>query len=189
MDAFQTAVLSWHDFFLAVASASAALLGLLFVGVSIGLSSVAADDRTSLLVRARQAFANLSLILVASLCLLIPGQSSQALGFQLTIVGVFGLFGVVERLGQDWRRSWRAWVATLARIAWSLLGDVILLAVALTLWQRGPADPNLLYWLVDVVFVFLINAAFVSWALLVQVSREPHRAGTSRRKKGDDSAD
>jgi hypothetical protein len=173
MDPFAAAVLSWHDFYLAVASASAALLGLLFVGVSIGLGAVPVADRAALLVRARQAFANLSLVLVMSLFLLIPGQDSVTLGFQLTVVGVVGMFGVAERLVRlGWQKTWRAWLANLGRIAWSVLGDAILLVVALEFWLRPSADPNQLYDLLSVVLIFLINAAIVSWQLLVQVSRD-----------------
>jgi hypothetical protein len=170
---FQAAVLDWHDFYVAVASASAALLGLLFVGVSIGLGSVAAADRADLLLKARQAFSNLSLILILSLCLLIPAQDAPTLGFELTIVGVVGLFGVFERFGlSGWRRTRRWWVSLLRRLAWSVAGDGILLVIALSLWLRPGVSPSLLYWLLWVVFVFLLNAARVSWSLLVQFSHE-----------------
>ena len=173
MEAFEAAVLSWHDFYLAVASASAALLGLLFVGVSIGLGSVVAADREELLTRARQAFANLSLILIVSLFLLIPGQGAPTLGFELTIAGVVGLFGVFERFGRSgWRRTRQEWLAVVRRLAWSVANDGILLVIALMLWLRPDVSPSLLYWLLWVVFVFLLNAARVSWSLLVQFSRE-----------------
>jgi hypothetical protein len=56
--AFAAAALGWHDFFLAAAGASAALLGLLFVGVSINLAALAAEERVDLRARAGQAFAN-----------------------------------------------------------------------------------------------------------------------------------
>jgi hypothetical protein len=56
---FQTGVDSWHDFYIAVGSASAALLGLLFVGVSINLSSIAVAKRADVRTKADLAFSNL----------------------------------------------------------------------------------------------------------------------------------
>ena len=70
-EAFGASILGWHDFFLAAAGASAALLGLLFVGVSINLAAISADERVDLRARAAQAFTNLVFVLVISLLLLI----------------------------------------------------------------------------------------------------------------------
>jgi hypothetical protein len=50
--AFAAAELGWHDFFLAAAGASAALLGLLFVGVSINLAAIAGEERVDVRARA-----------------------------------------------------------------------------------------------------------------------------------------
>ena len=52
VSAFSAAVTGWHDFYLAAAGASAALLGLLFVGVSINLAATAAKERPDLRARA-----------------------------------------------------------------------------------------------------------------------------------------
>jgi hypothetical protein len=173
MDTFQSAVLSWHDFYLAVASAGAALLGLLFVGVSIGLGSVPAADRAQLLVRARQAFANLSLILILSLFLLIPDQDAHTLGFELTISAGVGLVGIAGRFSRTgWRKNVRQGAQMVGRFVWSIAGNGILLAIALDLLLNATQDARLLYWLLWVVFIYLVSAARVSWQLLVQVSRD-----------------
>jgi len=60
---FASAIEEWHDFYLAVAGASAALLGLLFVGISINLSAITAQERADLRTLAGQAFANLLYVL------------------------------------------------------------------------------------------------------------------------------
>jgi modulator of FtsH protease len=72
---------AWHDFGVALVSATAALLGLVFVVVSLHLKAVVNDS-----VLRRRAEITLGLFataLVASAVLLIPGQSRQALGFEL----------------------------------------------------------------------------------------------------------
>jgi hypothetical protein len=72
---------AWHDFGVALISATAALLGLVFVVVSLHLKAVVNDS-----VLRRRAEITLGLFataLVASAVLLIPGQSRQALGIEL----------------------------------------------------------------------------------------------------------
>jgi len=72
---------AWHDFGVALVGASAALLGLVIVVVSLHLKAVVNDS-----VLRRRAEILLSLFattLAASAALLIPGQSRQALGIEL----------------------------------------------------------------------------------------------------------
>jgi hypothetical protein len=76
-----TTLPAWHDFGVALVSATAALLGLVFVVVSLHLKAVVNDS-----VLRRRAEITLGLFataLVASAVLLIPGQSRQALGIEL----------------------------------------------------------------------------------------------------------
>ena len=71
----------WHDFGVGLVGASAALLGLVFVVVSLHLKAVVTDS-----VLRRRAEITLGLFataLVASAALLIPGQTRQALGIEL----------------------------------------------------------------------------------------------------------
>ena len=72
---------AWHDFGLGLVGATAALLGLVFVVVSLHLKAVVNDS-----VLRRRAEITLGLFataLLASAALLIPGQSRQALGIEL----------------------------------------------------------------------------------------------------------
>ena len=72
---------AWHDFGVALVGGSAALLGLLFVVVSIHLR-VVVDDPV-LRRRAEIMLGLLATTFAASAALLIPGQSRQALGIEL----------------------------------------------------------------------------------------------------------
>jgi hypothetical protein len=173
---FQAGLESWHDFYLAVGSASAALLGLLFVGVSINLASVTAAERPDLRTRADLAFSNLLYLLSVSLIVLIPGTDAPSLALSFTFVAGVGLFRIARRLAGLIRSSNGAWksFATIRRLSWTVTADLVLLYVAASLVSRRDAVP--LYFATFVVFVLLIGAADVAWEILVAESDEARRS-------------
>jgi hypothetical protein len=180
--AFQVGVDSWHDFYLAAGSASAALLGLLFVGVSINLSAITAADRADLRARADLAFSNLLYLLCISLVVLIPGADSLSLAISFAAIATVGLVRISRRIVGVIRaaRGLRTSLATIRRISWTLVADLVLLYVAGTIASRGDAIP--LYYATFVIFVLLVGSADVAWGLLVVESEEPpsHRSAGSQ---------
>jgi hypothetical protein len=174
--AFQAGVESWHDFYLAVGSASAALLGLLFVGVSINLSSITSAERADLRTRANLAFSNLLYLLCISLIVLIPGSDATSLAVSFIAVAGVGLLRNARRgirLIHGMNRSWKDF-ATIRRLSWTVVADLVLLYVAALLASRG--DAVALYYATGVVFVLLIGAADVAWGLLVEEDEDTHEA-------------
>ncbi len=179
---FQAGIESWHDFYLAVGSASAALLGLLFVGVSINLSSIAAAERADLRTRANLAFSNLLYLLCMSLIVLIPGTDPASLALSFTAVALVGLLrisasmlGLLRAKGRSTMDlSWKGF-STIRRLSWTVTADFVLLYVAQAVASRGDAVP--LYEATFVVFVLLVGAADVSWGLLVLETEEVTGAG------------
>jgi hypothetical protein len=175
-DAFAATVLAWHDFFLAAAGASAALLGLLFVGVSINLAAIAADERVDLRARAGQAFTNLVFVLLIGLIMLIPNPVARLLAVALGLVAAIALIrvgltviGLVSVHAHPRERR-----ATLRRIGWTAIANLVLAFTAWRIWDsNGAADviPNL----VIVVVVLLIGAADIAWEMLTEVSSQASR--------------
>jgi len=170
--AFAAAILTWHDFFLASAGASAALLGLLFVGVSIGLSALAAGERADLRARAELAFANLLYVLIVSLMLLVPDPEPLGFAIGLGTIAALGL----ARAARGARALTGPAIAApsrrrgIRRLAWTVVGDLLLAYVAVAFYLSG--DPKAVVLLMAAIFVLLIGAADVSWEILVTVSRE-----------------
>jgi modulator of FtsH protease len=76
----------WHEFYVMVGGASAALTGLIFVAISIHLRSVLATPFFR--ARARYLTGCLMLVLVTSALVLVPEQSQEAVGAELIVVGV-----------------------------------------------------------------------------------------------------
>jgi len=77
---------AWHDFAVALVGASAALLGLVFVVVSLHLRAVVDDPVIRR--RAEIMLGLLATTLAASAALLIPGQSRKALGIELMLIAL-----------------------------------------------------------------------------------------------------
>ena len=87
----------WHDMFVAMAGAAAALTGLIFVAVSINLEQVL--KYPALPPRAVETLSILIGLLVLSVFVLIPGQSLTALGTEILVLGVvMGTALLVKRI-------------------------------------------------------------------------------------------
>ena len=171
-EAFAAAELGWHDFFLATAGASAALLGLLFVGVSINLAAITGEERLDLRARAGQAFANLVAVLVVALLLLVPDPAPPSIAIGLGLIAAFGLVRAARNLRSVVRGASRfgGRIQTLRRIGWTVVADVVLVYTAARIWATG--DAAAIENLVTVVFVLMVGAADVAWEMLVEVSRD-----------------
>jgi modulator of FtsH protease len=160
------ALADWETFFAAQLGAAAALLGLLFVGLSINLEKILKEP--SLPNRALLALALLLCTLMMSSYVMIPNQGTIALGYEVfcTAIGLSGLSAVVE-----WRT--RRWMAGYYL---SLYGSVLFLGMALVpyliggwLLMGGSADG--LYWVAAGIVVSFVKAVVDAWVLLVEINR------------------
>jgi len=75
----------WSNFFLAQVGASAALTGLIFVGVSVNLTRIL--EYAALPDRALEAIIVLVQVLLVSSLVLVPQQPHELLGAELLVVG------------------------------------------------------------------------------------------------------
>jgi hypothetical protein len=159
-------VAQWHDLFVAVAGAAAALTGLIFVAVSINLKSIM--ESPILPARAAESLGILIVLLVISILVLTPGQSRQFVGAELTAIAVL----VLARVGVS--RAYRRgspeiplhWILLPAVVA--LLSSLPLLLAGITLLaHRGGG----LYWLVPELIFGFVGAVYNAWILLVEILR------------------
>jgi modulator of FtsH protease len=165
-------VAAWDGFAAALATASAALAGLVFVAVSINITRI-------LSVRNLPGRAGETVILfVGALCecalVLIPDQPVTALGVELLVAGTLAaaILGaiVVPALGvpmptrQLQPASWR-----LARVITWLIATVpvILAGCSLIGWIPGG-----LFWFAGGILLAVVVAAGNAWVLLVEVVRD-----------------
>jgi hypothetical protein len=156
----------WHDLFVAVAGASAALAGLLFVAISINLRLILSAP--VLPVRAASALGALILALVVSILILVPGQSRTVLGAELLVCAVptwlATTYGYV-RAGRAEQQSRFEYGSDLG-IAQLAVVPIIGAGVSLLAGAGGG-----LYWLVPALIFAFVSAAVKGWVLLVEIMR------------------
>jgi hypothetical protein len=158
----------WTNFFLAAASASAALAGLVIVAVSVNITRILQFPQ--LPTRAAATVVNLILILVSSMATLVP-QPAKLLGFEIAVFGLLAwLFEV--------RSSQKAIVARAAAhrprfesLLQATLGQLQTLpfiggAVWLILSNSGG-----LYAIAFGTLMIFIAATLNTWVLMVEILR------------------
>jgi uncharacterized membrane protein len=160
----------WTDFALAQLGASAALLGLVFVGLSINLRDVVGSS--ALVNRAGEAVVALFGVLVAATAVLIPAQSDDALGIELLVLGAI-LLAAIARLQiadsepiPDDRRPPRS-----SRVSRHVLGlgAPLLIVVAAITFLAGAGGG--LYWWPGAIVVAYASAIANAWVLLIEILR------------------
>lgn len=158
----------WTDLFVAVAGASAALAGLLFVAVSINVERII--NYKGLPERALEALTMLLVPLVVSIAGLMPGQSHVALGIELLAITA-ALVLMLVRLPVA--RSLPEGIETppqyvLGRQVVRLTGTVLLGIGALA---ELFAVAGGLYWIAAAIVALTLGAVVNAWVLLIEILR------------------
>ena len=159
--------LAWHDFAVAFAGASAALLGLAFVAISLNLDAIIATPTLS--GRAAGALVFFAYPLAASLLLLTPGLSSTALATGQLVL-VLGLLVMLVRLDLPRLRQERddplGW-----RLGHFLPTVLVMLLAAVAVIGTYSTSLGALYWLASAMALSTTAGLLTSWVLLVEIKR------------------
>jgi modulator of FtsH protease len=158
---------AWANFFIAQCGASAALLGLLFVSVSLSLGKILAFP--VLPGRALTAMLLLLAVLLVSSFLLIPGQPIAAIGIEVLGVG-FPLCGASAVIGiRGMRNSTpdhrREFVSSFVFLA---VATLPYLAAGILFVTGGAAAP---YCLAAAIILSYLKAFLDAWVLLIEIHR------------------
>ena len=158
---------AWDQFFLAEAGASAVLAGLLFVAISLNMSRILTFPALpNVALRALGLFAT---IFVISSLMLVPGQTSLALGSELlvtasaaAIVNCWLAFEVLRTSEPKYRAGGRAGLAAVSAVSG--------LYIAAAFFILDGASIGV-YLLVGPVLTSILLALMDSWVLLVEINR------------------
>jgi modulator of FtsH protease len=157
----------WENFLVAQVGASAALAGLLFVGVSLNLPKIIVG--TSLPNRALQALTFLMTILILSSLLLMPGQPLSLAGAETLSVGITLWVLVLGLDIQNLRKTERQYRRFIVQN--SVLNQVTVLAYILTGFAILGLGAGGLYGLALIAIFSYLKAVSDAWVLLIEINR------------------
>jgi hypothetical protein len=160
-------MMGWENFLLAQVGASAALAGLLFVGVSINLNKILSFP--TLPSRAFEALLFLVTILILCSLLLVPRQSQTLVGYEVLIIGLIIWVTITLFDINIWRKTEAQYRRLYARLI--IINQITLLPYAISgviiLFQGFIG----LYWLAPAIILSFVMAILNSWVLLVEINR------------------
>jgi hypothetical protein len=157
----------WSDFFIAVAGASAALTGLIFVGISISLTKILSIG--GLADRALLSLLLLLNVLVISILFLVPDQTAKNLGIEVLVAALIAysiIFLLDLRIFKHKQNKFRRLYILYFVIDHAATIPFIIAGFALsTGWTNGA------YWVVAGTLFSIIKAVIDGWVLLVEINR------------------
>jgi hypothetical protein len=155
----------WHNFFMGSVGAAAALLGLLFVAISMNLQQILKFPK--LPGRAAGTLAILMSALVVSSFGLVPGQSHDAFGIEIivtaAIVGAQSVWVTVHRYVAGDPLSW-----TLEPLLELLLPSLAFIVGGFSLIYGAGGG---LYWVLAGTLLSFLAASLSAWVLLIEILR------------------
>jgi len=158
---------AWSGFGEAVATAAAALAGLLFIAVSINLKQIL--EFASLPTRAAQTLIMFVTPLIVALLVITPGQARIALATELMatglVIGGVQLYLDLTAEKGDEVTLWRRMIGAVFPAVFS--SGCLVLAGATFAAEAGGG----LYWLVPSVLAAIIFGLINVWVLLVEILR------------------
>lgn len=157
----------WHDLFVSTAGSAATLTGLIFVGVSINLTRILALPK--LPDRALLTLNFLMSILILSMVLLVPNQSSAHVGIEVEIIGIILWLVVI-------RKDISIYNNTDAKFKRLYLFNLVINQFAVLPYITGGIllllDLEIgLYFIVAGFIISFIKSIMDSWVLLVEINR------------------
>jgi hypothetical protein len=164
----------WTQFYAAIGAASAALLGLLFVAISINVSAAIGPEEPVSRRLTEQAFQNYLAVMMLAFVALFPGIKTTTFGWWTLVATASSSVWVVVRLCQTFSEGSkeRSWIYAVRGHMPSLIGFGILLVSALRMALNWGEALNLL---AASTLVLLFSATAVSWELLWRIAKHKSR--------------
>ncbi|VVB71582.1 Uncharacterised protein [uncultured archaeon] len=173
MNDFIDTIDAWRDFYMLTGSATATLIGLIFVAVTLHIDIIAESKKSSeIRMLAEQVFTNFLLILSFAFIFMVPSDTPYGIGFPLLILGAMEIIQTASL----WLRFLRGRGEDRVFGSNQILRKVLLpnTICYLTLIIIG-ADllggrTRYLGWMVIVILWLIFSAAGNTWNLMLRVA-------------------
>jgi hypothetical protein len=163
-DAFAQQIDGWHDFYLLVGTASATLVGLLFLALTLNVEILRRDELGILRTLAARSFICFINLLIISGVLLIPQQSPRGVGIPLICIGGITIVRILQSIARSRRAGQHENIGeSLRHTGLILFGMAALVALGISIWAgwTGALD-----WMTGAVLTLLAAASQSAWDLL-----------------------
>ena len=173
MDTFIQAVNGWHDYYHVIGDAAAALMGLLFVSLSLNVKEITRKANADLRMVAAQTFTSFICLIMFAVLFLIPDQGPMGLGLPMLGIDLVMLYVTVQRFWKARRKQSRFWRRgrLVLRFAIPAVCFMTILIVAITVLLGKTGG---LYWFVPVTISLIWDASINAWNLLLRL-HEPQK--------------
>jgi xanthosine utilization system XapX-like protein len=171
IEAFQEAVLSWQTFYFTTGGASATLVGLMFVALSLGMNLITEVSKQEFEIFVTPSIFYFVSSMLLSFLMLVPNHTPSILALVVFIGALVGTLRTVQfiwklvrvaRRNQDFNMA--DWLAQIILpISSYLLALVAALCFATSQWSTGFS----LLWIV--VILLMITAIANTWALVIWI--------------------
>ncbi|MBS1626706.1 MAG: hypothetical protein JSR09_02775 [Bacteroidetes bacterium] len=157
----------WNDFFVAVTGASAALTGLIFVGISISLTKILSIK--GLPDRALLSLLLLLNVLIISILFLVPQQTTKAVGTEILIFGIIVWAAILKLDLRIYKHKQKRYKLSYA--FYFIIDHLATLPFIIAGFALISNCTNALYWVLPAIIFSIIKAVLDGWVLLVEINR------------------
>jgi ABC-type dipeptide/oligopeptide/nickel transport system permease component len=167
MNSFFQDLKEWQAFFSTVALASATLVGLLFVSLSLHREKGSSSGLSARISTAQRSFGDFLYVLMLGLVFLVPHQAPVGLAVALFVLGLARAVGLIRQATKRSHRRNRAssFAGLVREYALPSFASLGLLVVAVEV-LRG--DTIAIYGLVLVIAALLSTGSWNAWILLIE---------------------
>ncbi|MDB6058027.1 MAG: hypothetical protein JWO95_1871 [Verrucomicrobiales bacterium] len=184
METFNDLLTKWQPFFTAVAGATATLIGLLFVSLSINREKIAGSENRVLMRLAKRSFGDYIFVMFIALLFLMPNHNAYGLAIALTALIIVRGWFLLRSIVRPWNARH---IDVRSGVREHILSTLAWLGLIATTIEIYRGNVLATFFLVPVISLLLCNASINAWALLIMEEKLPNKQPSVAELRSDSS--